>query len=415
MRIPGASGKTFTTSLLIGGVIFLAGFAAGTISSVISAQGSGVSDEAREAFSPVWDVLQLIQDQYIDDVPAQALADGALHGMVDALGDQFSGYMSPDEYDLLSADLSGEIEGIGVVIRTDEAAGIVEVVGVLDGAPAQSAGVLPGDVFVAIDGAPVEQMNQLELAGRVRGPEGTVVSITMRRGDELIDFDITRARITIPNVESRILDGDIAYVRLNQFADSSREDIDRAFEELDVRKRAGLIFDLRDNPGGLLTAAIDVASAFIPDGTIVTERFGDGRETVFSATGAYANIQTPIVVLVNEGSASASELVSGAMQDRGVATVLGTTTFGKGTVQTWNDLSNGGGVRLTIARWLTPNGRWINEAGITPDVIVEWTPLHYGDPDDRQLERAAELIQRGDVAAPEDAPGLPADALDNAA
>jgi carboxyl-terminal processing protease len=275
--------------------------------------------------------------------------------------------------------------------------------------------VLPGDVFVAIDGAPVEQMNQLELAGRVRGPEGTVVSITMRRGDELIDFDITRARITIPNVESRILDGDIAYVRLNQFTDSSREDIDRAFEELDVRKRAGLIFDLRDNPGGLLTAAIDVASAFIPDGTIVTERFGDGRETVFSATGAYADIQTPIVVLVNEGSASASELVSGAMQDRGVATVLGTTTFGKGTVQTWNDLSNGGGVRLTIARWLTPNGRWINEAGITPDVIVEWTPQHYGDPDDRQLERAAELIQRGDVAAPEDAPGLPADALDNAA
>lgn len=415
MRSLSARGRTLTTTLLVGTAIFLGGFAAGSISSVISAQGSGVSDEARQAFDPIWDVLNLIQDQYIDDVPVRTLADGALHGMVEALGDQFSGYMSPDEYDLLSADLSGEIEGIGVVIRTDEATGVVEVVGVLDGAPAQSAGVLTGDIFVTIDGAPVDQMSQLDLAGRVRGPEGTIVSITMRRGEELINFDITRARITIPNVESRILDGNIAYVRLNQFTDSSRADIDRAFEELQVKSRAGLIFDLRDNPGGLLTAAIDVASAFIPDGTIVTERFGDGRETVFSATGAYAGIQSPIVVLINEGSASASELVSGALQDRGIATLLGTTSFGKGTVQTWNDLSNGGGVRLTIARWLTPNGNWINEAGITPDVVVEWTPQHYNDTDDLQLQRAAELILSGSIPAQTEAPGLPADTMDNAA
>jgi carboxyl-terminal processing protease len=235
----------------------------------------------------------------------------------------------------------------------------------------------------------------------VRGPEGTDVAITFARGDELIEMVITRKRITIPNVESEIVGDNIAYVRLNQFSSNARAEIDRALEELDVNSRAGLIFDMRDNPGGLLSSAIDVASAFIPSGPIVTEWFSETEQQVFEATGDYANITVPIVVLVNEGSASGSELVAGAIQDTGVATLIGERTFGKGTVQTWHQLSNGGGVRITIARWITPGGRWIHERGIVPSTLVLWNPRDYDDPRDPQLDAAIQAIARQAATAPE--------------
>lgn len=384
-------------------VIFVAGFAVGNLSSIGAAQSdTSVSQEVEEAFAPMWQVYNLIQRDYIDSVDVELLVDGATKGMVDALGDQFSGYMDPQTYSLLNDDLEGEIEGIGVVIRTDEENGEIQVVGLLEGAPAQAAGILPGDIFSAVNGNPVAGMSQLDLASQVRGPEGTEVVITVLRGDELIDFTIVRARIVIPNVESEVLEGDIGYIKLNQFNATSREDIDAALEAIDVNSLNGLVFDMRDNPGGLLTSAIDVASAFIEEGTILTERFSDEDETVFNATGDYAGIEVPIVVLVNEGSASASELVAGALQDSGTATILGETTFGKGTVQTWHNLVNGGGVRLTIARWLTPSGRWIHENGIDPDIVVEWTPATQEDLlDDIQLEAAIEYLQEGALATVE--------------
>jgi carboxyl-terminal processing protease len=346
----------------------------------------------------MWQVYNLIQSDYIDDVELSVLVDGATQGMVEALGDEFSGYMDPETYALLNDDLEGEIEGIGVVIRTVEETGAIEVVGVLEGAPAQQAGILPGDIFAEVNGQSVAGMTQLELATEVRGPEGTDVVITMERGDELIDFTITRARIVIPNVESEILEGEIGYLKLNQFSASARQDIDTALGEMDVNSLNGLVVDFRDNPGGLLNSAIDVASAFIEEGTIVTEAFGDDDEIVFDATGNYADVNVPIVVLVNEGSASASELVAGAMQDAGVATIIGETTFGKGTVQTWHELINGGGVRLTIARWLTPSGRWIHENGVVPDIEVEWTPESYEDEHDLQLQAALDFLRETVVA-----------------
>jgi carboxyl-terminal processing protease len=349
----------------------------------------------------MWQVYNLIQSDYIDPVELDVLVDGAVTGMVEALGDQFSGYMDPHTYAFLNDDLEGEIEGIGVVIRTDEQTSEIEVVGVLDGAPAQAAGILPGDIFYEVNGTNVVGMSQLELAGEVRGPEGTDVTITMRRGDELVEFSITRARIVIPNVEAEVLDSGMGYIKLNQFSATARQDIDAALVDMDVNSLNGLILDFRDNPGGFLNSAVDVASAFIEEGTIVTEAFSDQDPRVFEATGDYANIDVPIVVLVNEGSASASELVAGAMQDSEVATIIGETTFGKGTVQTWHDLVNGGGVRLTIARWLTPNGQWIHENGIEPDIVVEWTPESYDDPNDLQLDAAVEFLQETVVSTSE--------------
>lgn len=378
--------------------VFLAGFAAGNLNVIGAAQGdTSVSPEVEEAFAPLWQVYNLIQRDYIDPVDLETLVNGATTGMVEALGDQFSGYMDPQTFTLMNQDLEGEIEGIGVVIRTDETTGQVEVVGLLEGAPAQSAGILPGDVFAKVNGVSVTGMSQLELATQVRGPEGTDVVITVLRNDELLDFTITRARIVIPNVESRIVDGDIAYIRLNQFSATARHDIDVALAELDVNNRQGLVLDLRDNPGGLLTSAIDVASAFIREGTIVTEAFSDENQTVFTATGDYADITVPIVFLVNGGSASASELVAGAVQDAGVATIIGETTFGKGTVQTWHNLVNGGGVRLTIARWLTPAGRWIHDNGITPDIVVAAELMPAGAQDDNQLDAAIQYLEDENV------------------
>lgn len=397
--------RTFFTAFGVG-VIFTAGFGIGTVSSVIRAQ----DDKAPENFGPLWEAYDLIQRDYIDDIPDDVLVQGALDGMIDALDDPFSDYMSPDDYAAVRDSLNGEVQGIGVVIRTDEETGEIEVVGVLDGTPAKRAGILPGDILYAVDGVLSSELEQGELANMVRGEEGTSLVVSVRRGDQTIDFEMVRERITIPNVEAEVLEGNIAYVRLNQFTAESREQLDATFNSINVNARKGLIFDLRDNPGGLLSSAIDIASAFIPDGIILTEAFSDENQQVYQATGDTAGIRVPVVVLVNAGSASASELVSGALQDRGVATLVGTTTFGKGTVQTWQDLSNGGGLRLTIARWLTPNGNWIHEVGITPDIIVEWTPESYEDPDDPQLERAVDLILSGEARET-----LPADLADRAA
>jgi carboxyl-terminal processing protease len=207
----------------------------------------------------------------------------------------------------------------------------------------------------------------------------------MRRGDELIDFTMARARIQIPTIESHLLDNNIGYIKLFEFNDDARSALDEALENMDARNLNGLIFDLRGNPGGLLNSAIDIASAFLEDGVILIEDFGDGQEQTLDVNGNYSGVTVPLVVLVDETSASASELVAGAFQDHRRATIIGEVTFGKGTVQTWHELANGGGIRLTIARWLTPNRHWIHEQGITPDILVEWTPESYNDPDDLQL------------------------------
>lgn len=375
-------------------VVFAGGFVLGNQHSISMAQNSfSMPPEAEALFEPFWQVYNLIQSDYLDSVEPEILVDGAINGLMDSLGDQFSGYMDPEVYPLLNDDLSGEIEGIGVVIQTLEDTGEIEVVNVLTGAPAIEAGILPGDIFTAVNGEDVTGFSQLELAGKVRGAAGSSVTITMLRDEELIDFTMNRARIQIPTVESRILDNSIGYIKLFEFNDDARAALDDALAELDASELNGLIFDLRGNPGGLLNSAVDVASAFLDDGVILIEDFGDGREQTLNVNGNFSGVTIPMVVLVDETSASASELVAGALQDQGRATIIGEITFGKGTVQTWHQLTNGGGVRLTIARWLTPDRHWIHEQGITPDVIVEWTPESYNDPNDVQLFTAQRYLE----------------------
>jgi carboxyl-terminal processing protease len=387
-------------------VTFTLGYTLGTQQSTASAQDAIQTTE--EVFAPLFQAYELIQDQYINDIETDALVNGAIRGMVEELDDPYSNYVEPEFYEFVDSDLSGEIEGIGVVITETEDGEAIEILDVLEDSPASRSGIEVGDIFYEVDGENAFGMTFLELASRVRGRAGTTVNLTMQRGDDLVIFDVERARIVIPNVEYELLPGDIAYVQLQQFSSPAQEQLEAAFADLDVNARNGLVLDLRGNPGGFLSAAVNIAGLFIDEGTLLIEEFSDGRvetfvveggaayrvdvdgnRSLYSSSATYADITVPIVVLVDERSASASELVSGAWQDNDVVTVIGTKTFGKGTVQIQNQLVNGGGMRLTIARWLTPSGVWISEQGVTPDIVV--APSDNGE-DDTQLKAALEYI-----------------------
>jgi carboxyl-terminal processing protease len=371
-------------------IVFVLGAAFGSQFSTSFAQNGGaLSQDEETAFEPLYETFNLISDQFIEPPEKEKLVDGAIRGMVESLDDTYSNYVEPDYFPFVDDNLSGAIEGIGVVITENEDTSEIEVVNVLKGTPAEQNGIEEGDAFITVNGEDAIGMTFLELASRVRGPAGTTVDITMRRGDELIDFTIERAHIDIPNVEYKTLDGGIGYISMAQFTATARDQVDDALAALDVNSLNGLILDLRGNPGGLLSTATEIAGLFLDNDVILIEDFGDEQHTfrvedgavyeslgdnderLYSRNAENAGISVPVVVLIDERSASASEVVAGAWQDNGSVTLVGVTSFGKGTVQVQSRLINGGGVRLTVARWLTPNGNWISGQGVTPDIVVE--------------------------------------------
>jgi carboxyl-terminal processing protease len=386
--------------LMMLALVFVIGFAVGAGTQTTTAQvnpNTRMPTDVEENFAPFWETYNLIRKTYLDPVDVDKLVNGAITGMVEALGDQFSGYVEP-EFNAFDTDLSGSITGIGVVIEKQENSNQITIVNVLRGTPAEAAGLLEGDIFLTVNGEDVTGFDTDRLASRVRGPEGTTVNLKMLRGEKELEFSIVRARINIPNIETRVIDEAYGYVKLNQFTSEARRQLDAAISELALENKQGLIIDLRGNPGGLLSAAVQVSSALVPGQQVILyEQFGDGTEQVFNADGSALGISVPIVVLVDERSASASELTVGAWRDYDLVTVIGTTTFGKGVVQTQRDLVNGGGLRLTIARWLTPNRASISGAGITPDIVVEWpAEERRANPDaDPQLERALDFLRTG--------------------
>lgn len=348
-----------------------------------------------ELFVPFWEAWDIVHEQYVDQpVNDEALMQGAIRGMMDALGDQHSSYMDPAQYSDAQAPLEG-YSGIGAWVNTEgEYLTIIEP---MKGSPAEKAGLQAGDQIIAIDGEDMTGVAAEVARLKVLGESGTEVVLTVVREGEEQPFDVTvtRAEITIPSVEYEMLDNDIAYVHLLTFSDSSTEELHAALEELMAQEPKGLIFDLRNNSGGYLLTSVDVASEFIKEGLITYEEYGDGTRDEYEANGDGIAIEIPMVVLVNEWSASASELVAGALQDYGRAQLVGVTTFGKGSVQNWIPLSNDeGAVRVTIARWYTPKGRNISEMGLTPDVVVEITEEDTQAGNDPQLEKAIEILNQ---------------------
>ncbi|GAB4522042.1 MAG: S41 family peptidase [Anaerolineales bacterium] len=334
---------------------------------------TGTPADLEQLFQPFWETWQIVHDQYVDQpVDDTAMMRGAISGMLDSLGDQHTSYMDPDQFQQANIPLNGEYEGIGAWV--DPNAEYLTIVSPMPDSPAEKAGLQPGDEIIAVDGEDMTGIDGNLVIRRVLGPTGSQVVLTIRREGVPKPFDvtITRAKITVPSVEYRMIEGEnIAYVQLFDFGQNTSADLHKALKELLAQNPDGLILDLRNNGGGYLQTAIEVASEFIDSGTIMYEQYGDGSRQTYEATGRGLATDIPMVVLVNEGSASASEIVAGALQDYGRAPLVGTITFGKGSVQNWISLQNDqGAVRVTIARWLTPKERTIHEIGLTPDVPI---------------------------------------------
>jgi len=345
-------------------------------------------------FAPFWQAWDISHTRFVDQpVDDVALLRGAIRGMLDALGDEHTAYMDPDQYRQASIGLSGEYEGIGAFVDTDGE--FLTIVSPMPGSPAEKVGVKAGDVVVAVDGDDVTGIDPSLVVQRILGPKGTTVRLTLRRENEtdLIEVSVVRDSINIPSVEGRLLESGLGYIQLNAFGEDTTRDLKRVVADLVRQDARGLILDLRGNGGGYLATAVEVSSEFLSDGVVLTERFGDGREEVYRARAGGQATTIPLVVLMDGGSASASEIVAGALQDYGRARLVGETTYGKGSVQDWIPLDGDqGAVRVTIARWFTPKDRQINQLGLTPDVEVAITDEDLKAGLDPQLDKAVEVL-----------------------
>ena len=350
------------------------------------------TDQTYEELKVFSDIIEIIEETYVDPVDSQKLVRGAIQGMLKSL-DPHSAFLSPTAYKELQIDTKGEFGGIGIVITMED--GLLTVVSPIEGTPAYEAGIKAGDKIIKVDGSPTKDMELWEAVKQMRGKKGTEVTITIIREGftEPRDFTLVRDVIPLESVRYYVLEPGYGYLRISSFRDGTFEDVEAALKDLesDDDPLQGLIFDLRDNPGGLLPEAIKVADIFLEEGTIVSIK---GRAKTHSKTyTAHGNRRKhlyPIVVLINEGSASASEIVAGALRDHHRAVLLGTTTFGKGSVQAVEPLRDGAGLKLTIARYYTPSGRSIQAKGVAPDVVVtrrlvpevkEKTPHHLKEKD----------------------------------
>jgi carboxyl-terminal processing protease len=327
-----------------------------------------------ELFAPFWQTWEIVNESFVDQpVDQEAMMRGAIQGMLDALGDQHTSYMDPDQFQQANAPLEGSYEGIGAWVDTNQ--DYLTIVSPMPGSPAEAAGLQPGDKVIAIDGDDMTGIDGNLVIRRVLGPAGSQVILTIvREGvQEPFEVEIIRAEIIVPSIEYRMLDEEnIGYIHLLQFADDSATELRAALKDLLAQEPDGIVLDLRNNGGGYLFTAVEVASEFIEKGEVVLyEEYGDGSRDTYDALGGGLAQDIPLVILVNEGTASASEIVAGALQDHQRAPLVGSTTFGKGSVQNWIPLDNDqGAVRVTIARWLTPLERHIHEVGLTPDYPI---------------------------------------------
>ncbi|HJQ14846.1 MAG TPA: S41 family peptidase [Anaerolineales bacterium] len=357
-------------------------------------QQASTPDELETLFAPFWEAWNVVHDQYVEQpVDDQLLMQGAIRGMMDALGDQQTFYMEPQVYENETSSLQGQYEGIGAYVDTE--GDYLTIVSPIEGSPAEQAGLLPGDKVIAIDGEDMTGVTPEEARLKVLGPEGTSVTLTVAREGEssTLEFSITRAEIEIRSAEGKMLEDNIGYVDINTFGEQTTRELRATLDELLSQNPRGIIIDLRNNPGGYLSTAVEVSSEFIEEGVVLYEEYGDGRRDEHKALGNGQATDIPLVVLINEGSASASEILAGALQDYDRATLVGVKSFGKGSVQNWVPLSNNqGAARVTIARWLTPDERLIDHLGLEPDVVVEMSPEDFESERDPQLDAAVQTL-----------------------
>lgn len=376
------------------------------VGSSLAQKASGVS-EAYESLKVFTDAISMIQKNYVEKVNSKDLVYSAMKGMLEGL-DPHSSFMSPDTFKEMQVETKGEFGGLGIEITMKD--GILTIVSPIEDTPAFKAGIKAGDLIIKIDGKGTKDMTLMDAVKMMRGPKGTKVTITIARETfpEPKEFVITRDIIAVKSVKSKTLESGYGYVRIAQFQEKTEIDLDKALEKMEKENGGlkGLVLDLRNNPGGLLDQAVKVSDEFLESGLIVyTDGRIEGQKMTFSAKKEGTRPNYPIIVLVNSGSASASEIVAGALQDHGRAIILGTQTFGKGSVQTIYPLEDGSALRLTTARYYTPSGRSIQAKGITPDITLE--PVVPGEKDKKLLPRIRREIREKDLDGHIEVPGHP--------
>jgi carboxyl-terminal processing protease len=407
-----AYGLISVLAIILFGIVFTGGFIAGRSaaqgqlhpltdsplggSSLAPPTSEGAAPpELQSLFKPFWETWTLVHDNYVDQpVDDLALMRGAIKGMLAALGDEHTGYMEPEVWKQTNSQLQGSFEGIGAYV--DTTADFLTIISPMAGSPAERAGLKAGDEIIAIDGLDMTGVDPNEVRNKVIGPAGSQVTLTIRREGTEPPFDVTltREKIVTPSVEHKMLGDNLGYLKINDFGATTGDEVKAALDDLMAQNPQGLILDLRHNGGGYLTAAVDVGSEFLPEGKVLLyQAYGDGRRDPYETEAGGLAPDIPMVVLVDKATASASEVVAGALQDYGRAQLVGEQTYGKGSVQIWVPLSDdGGGVRITIAKWLTPKQRSIHKLGLTPDVVVPQTEADTQAGLDSQLNRAIELL-----------------------
>lgn len=395
--------RTFALAALILAtllLVFFAGYAArwlvsnGAAGPATPPAASAQVDAQAPEFGLFWEAWDILQRDFYGDQPAsQSRTYGAITGLTQAYGDPYTRFVEPEPRQREREDLSGAFGGIGAWISVDEAGN--KVLEPMPGRPAEKAGILKGDLLTAVAGQPLDPALSVdEVVALIRGPIGEAVELTVQRPGvaEPLVIPVVRERIETPSVEWRVLEEapQVGYIAIRQFTERTAEELDRALDELGQQGVASLIVDLRHNGGGLLQASIDVASRFLSDGVVLYERRNDGQEQVYRVASARRAPNWPMVILVDGATASASEIVAGALQDRGRAQLLGEQTFGKGSVQLVYDLSDSSSVHVTVAHWITPNGHEINGVGLTPEQIVP-----HEDERDAPLQEAIRTLTEG--------------------
>ncbi len=341
--------------------------------------------------------LRFIEGNYVQEVERRQLIDGAISGMVNSLGDPHSLYLAPQLYSQLRAETSGAFGGIGVYMGFKN--GGVQVMSVIPDGPGERAGLQAGDEILAVNGQPVEEISPAEVALKIRGQVGTPVELLIRRdGSEDMTFNLTRENIHVRTVAGKMIDDRLGYVKISHFSENTDEEFKSTLTDLERDGMKGFVLDLRQNPGGVITSCIAIAKELVPAGTIASVIKRDGSKEVYTSDLAAAKF--PIVVLLDHNSASASELLSGALQDKQAALVVGETSYGKGSVQTLIPMAHEDGLKLTIAKYYTPNGRSIDGEGIAPDVEVRTQAaphpmydLNLDEALDAQLAEAEKLLR----------------------
>lgn len=364
---------------------------------------SAVPRQDYETLETFTNILSIVKKNYVEDVETKNLVNGAINGMLTSL-DPHSAYLTPDLYKDLQMDTQGRFGGLGIEITVKN--GVLTVVSPIEDTPAFKAGVKPGDMIFKIEDDFTKDMTLVDAVKKMRGPKGTKINLSIKREgiSELINLTLTRDTIRVQSVRNRTLEPGYGYIRLAQFQERSDRDLQRSLEKLAAEKGGlkGLVLDLRNNPGGLLTQAVRITDLFLDAGLIVyTEGRIESQRQKFFAQKDSPVMDFPIVVLVNGGSASASEIVAGALQDHKRAIVLGTKTFGKGSVQTILPLDDNSALRLTTARYFTPKGRSIQATGIVPDIIVESTPQQDGKVEERKRSGVREENLPGHLLNPQ--------------